>query len=55
MTRYILAPSAKRELKEIVRYIAQFNPDSARRLKEAIKQQCKLLADFPSMGRSRDE
>ncbi|MEG4320549.1 MULTISPECIES: type II toxin-antitoxin system RelE/ParE family toxin [unclassified Microcoleus] len=55
MTRYILAPSAKRELKEIVRYIAQFNPDSAKRLKEAIKQQCKLLVDFPSIGRSRDE
>ncbi|XWK91565.1 MAG: type II toxin-antitoxin system RelE/ParE family toxin [Phormidium sp.] len=26
-----------------------------RRLKEAIKQQCKLLADFPNIGRNRDD
>lgn len=55
MARYILAPSAKRELREIVRYIAQFNPDAARRLAQAIKQQCKLLANFPNMGRNQDD
>ena len=55
MARYFFTIPAKQDIKEIVRYIAQFNPDSAKRLKEAIKQQCKLLADFPSMGRSRDE
>jgi len=55
MARYFFTIPAKQDIKEIARYIAQFNPDSAKRLKEAIKQQCKLLADFPSMGRSRDE
>jgi len=55
MSRYILAPSAKSELKEITRYIAHLNPAAARRLKETIKQQCKLLADFPNIGRNRDD
>lgn len=55
MVRYILSPSAKRDIKEIVRYIGQFNPDSARRLTQAIKQQCKLLANFPNMGRNQDD
>ncbi|WP_293343044.1 type II toxin-antitoxin system RelE/ParE family toxin [Microcoleus sp. CAWBG58] len=55
MAGYILAPSAKRDMKEIAGYIAQFNPDSARRLTQAIKQQCKLLANFPNMGRNQDD
>ena len=55
MARYFFTIPAKQDTKEIVRYIAQFNPDSAKRLKEAIKQQCKFLADFPSMGRSREQ
>jgi toxin ParE1/3/4 len=55
MSRYIIAPSAKRELKEINSYIARYNSTAARRFKERIKQQCKLLADFPEMGQNRDE
>ena len=55
MSRYILAPSAKLDLKEINRYITQFNPAAARRLKNRIQQQCKQLADYPNMGINRDE
>ncbi|MEH2095527.1 plasmid stabilization protein [Nostoc sp. 'Peltigera membranacea cyanobiont' 213] len=54
MSRCILAPSARLDLKEISSYIARFNPDAARRFNEKIKQQCKLLADFPNMGQSCD-
>ena len=36
MARYFFTIPAKQDIKEIVRYIAQFNPDSAKRLKEAI-------------------
>ncbi|MBD2532624.1 type II toxin-antitoxin system RelE/ParE family toxin [Nostoc flagelliforme FACHB-838] len=52
MSRYVLTIPAKQDLKEINRYIMRYNPDVARRLNEKIKQQCKLLADFPNMGQS---
>ena len=55
MARYFLTIPAKEDIKEIASYIAQFNPDSARRLTQAIKQQCKLLANFPNMGRNQDD
>ena len=55
MSRFIISPLAKQELKEINRYIARFNSNAARRLINRIKQQCKLLADFPEMGQKCDE
>jgi toxin ParE1/3/4 len=55
MSRYILAPSARLDLKEILRYITRFNPAAARRLKVSIQQQCKRLADYPNMGRDREQ
>ena len=54
MSRYIFAPAARLDLKEIASYLTRFNPATARRFRETIKQQCKLLADFPNMGRNRD-
>ena len=55
MSRFIISLLAKQELKEINRYIARFNSNAARRLINRIKQQCKLLADFPEMGQKCDE
>ena len=55
MGRYVLTLPAGQDLKEISRYIAQFNPAVARRLKNRIQQQCKQLADYPNMGINRDE
>ncbi|MEH2416993.1 type II toxin-antitoxin system RelE/ParE family toxin [Nostoc sp.] len=54
MSRYVLTIPAKQDLKEINRYIIRFNPGAARKLNEKIKQQCKLLANFPNMGQSCD-
>ncbi|MEH2296459.1 type II toxin-antitoxin system RelE/ParE family toxin [Nostoc sp.] len=54
MSRYVLTIPAKQDLKEINRYILRFNSGAARRFNEKIKQQCKLLADFPKMGQSCD-
>jgi toxin ParE1/3/4 len=54
MSRCILAPSARLDLKEISSYITRFNPGAARRLNKKIIQQCKLLADSPNMGQSCD-
>ncbi|MEH2201062.1 type II toxin-antitoxin system RelE/ParE family toxin [Nostoc sp.] len=54
MSRYVLTILAMQDLKEISRYIIRFNPSAARSLNKKIKQQCKLLADFPNMGLSCD-
>jgi toxin ParE1/3/4 len=55
MGRARFTPQAKADLQEINRYIAQDNPDAARRLMVQIKEQCKILADFPEMGRLWEE
>jgi toxin ParE1/3/4 len=55
MGRARFTPQAKADLQEINRYIAQDNPDAARRLLVQIKEQCKTLADFPEMGRLWEE
>lgn len=55
MSRYVFTIPAKQDLKEINSYIASYNSTAARRFKERIKQQCKLLADFPEMGENRDQ
>lgn len=55
MSQYILSPSARWDLKEINNYLAQRNPQAARNIKEKIKQQCQRLADFPGMGRNRQQ
>lgn len=55
MGRYRFTLQARQDLKEITRFIALDNPDAARRFAALIKQQCKMLADFPEMGRLRDE
>ncbi len=47
MSRYRLTFPAKQDLKEINEYLAWYSPAAARSLKEKIKQQCQLLADFP--------
>ncbi|MHC5597495.1 MAG: type II toxin-antitoxin system RelE/ParE family toxin [Nostoc sp.] len=54
MSRYVLTIPAKQDLKDITRYITRFNPNAARKFNEKMKQQCKLLADFPNMGQSCD-
>jgi toxin ParE1/3/4 len=55
MSKCIFSILAKNDLKEINRFIATNNPKAARRLKDQIRQQCNILADFPNMGRKRDE
>jgi toxin ParE1/3/4 len=42
---------AKKDLKEINRFIALDNPDAAKRFIASVKQQCQTLTEFPDMGR----
>jgi toxin ParE1/3/4 len=55
MTRVRFTPQAKTDLFAINRFIALDNPDAARRLIAAIRQQCQTLAKFPDMGRLWEE
>jgi toxin ParE1/3/4 len=56
----VLAPSARRDLKDIVRYISIDSPDRALAFGQFLVRHTKQLADFPEMGRvvpefNRDE
>jgi len=55
MSRYVVTIPARQDIKEISRYLIGYSSTAARRLREKFKQRCKLLADFPEMGQSRDE
>jgi toxin ParE1/3/4 len=48
----IWSPAALREISEIQRYIAQFNPRAAARLAEALLAAGDDLVTFPNRGRS---
>lgn len=55
MARVHFTPQAKTDLLAINRFIAQDNPNAARRLIASIRQQCERLAEFPEMGRLWEE
>ena len=55
MGKYVLVSSARLDLKEINNYLAQKNPQAARKLQAKIREKCRQLADFPGMGRNREE
>lgn len=47
----IIAPSAQADLADIVRYIAQHNPDAAARLGYQLITRTEILVNFPEIGR----
>ncbi len=47
----IIAPSARSDLADIVRYIAQHNSDAAARLGYELITRAENLAQFPEIGR----
>jgi plasmid stabilization system protein ParE len=52
MSRYIFAALATQGLKEIRDVIAVNNVKAASTLFDAIRQKCKLVANFPNMGKN---
>lgn len=52
MNTYSLSDEAIRDLEELCDYLAQTEPKAASRIFDAIRQRCKLLAQFPNMGKS---
>ena len=55
MPQVLKRPQAEADLDDIWWYIAQENPDAADRLLDSIDERCATLAQFPSIGTSRDE
>lgn len=49
--KVVIAPSAARNLENIVAFIARDNPDAAERLGFRLIAKAELLAGFPQMGR----
>jgi len=55
MTRLIIAPEARQDLREIRDYIAQDNPVAARRVVTRLRDMARALAAAPALGRERPE
>jgi len=55
MSYYFVSPQAAKDLVEINGYLFVGNPESADSFLTAITQKFELLANFPSIGRRRDE
>ncbi|MEH2349477.1 MAG: type II toxin-antitoxin system RelE/ParE family toxin [Nostoc sp.] len=52
MSSYSFSDEAIQDLDEICEYIARSNPKAASKLFDDIRNKCKLVAAFPSMGKS---
>jgi toxin ParE1/3/4 len=55
MAHVLRTIQAEQDLLEIWGSIARRSPAQADRLTEAIDEKCRLVAQFPEMGRSREE
>ncbi len=55
MASYQFSEDAINDLNEIGDRIAQNNPRSASNLFDAIRQKCKLVANFPNMGKRYEQ
>ncbi|MBW4669436.1 MAG: type II toxin-antitoxin system RelE/ParE family toxin [Cyanomargarita calcarea GSE-NOS-MK-12-04C] len=52
---YFVSPQAAQDLQEIHDYLFAKNPDTANKFLDAMAQKFEILANFPKMGRKRDE
>ena len=55
MAKYQFSEDAIKDINEICDYLAKNNPRSASNLFDAIRQKCKLLSNFPNLGKSYTE
>ncbi|MBF2057367.1 MAG: type II toxin-antitoxin system RelE/ParE family toxin [Cyanobacterium sp. T60_A2020_053] len=55
MANYQFSEDAVKDINEICDYIAKENPTSASNLFDAVRQKCKLVANFPKMGKSYEQ
>jgi plasmid stabilization system protein ParE len=55
MPRYVLTDLAKPDIRDIVGYIRQRNPEAARKARLELRQAMQRLAEFPYMGHLRED
>ncbi|MBW4508306.1 MAG: type II toxin-antitoxin system RelE/ParE family toxin [Scytonematopsis contorta HA4267-MV1] len=55
MSIYFVSPEAAQDLQEINDYLFAKNPDIANKFLDTMIQKFEILANFPNMGRRRDE
>lgn len=55
MKSFLLSPAAAQDLEEIEAYIAAERPSAIRGVLDALEAACQLVAEYPSVGRARDE
>jgi toxin ParE1/3/4 len=55
MPPVIRSEQAEQDVADILAYLGERNPDAADRLAEAIDARCARIANFPEIGRSRDD
>ena len=52
MSRYIISPTASRDLEEIIYYFTQRDIDAGERFIAKFNKKCRNLVQFPNLGRS---
>lgn len=52
MSRYLISPSASRDLNAIADYFLARNVDAGERLFQEFTKKCQYIAQFPNLGRS---
>ena len=55
MRPFRLAPEARQDIKEIWSYIARDSIEAAARVRQEIRDNCRLLAQHPYIGHERDD
>ena len=55
MSRYVLTPPARDDLREIREYIRLDNPDAALRVVDDLRRRCRALARRPYIGHTRTD
>jgi toxin ParE1/3/4 len=55
MSRVYFSPSAKRDLNAIFDHIVKDNPAAAASFVRKLKDQCRRMAQFPEMGKLRED
>ena len=55
MTKYVLSPSAERDIEEIWEYIAQDSVTAANRVVAKIRDAIRKVAEMPMMGHHRPD
>ena len=55
MPRYVLTDLAKQDIRDIVGYLRQRNPEAARKVRLELRQAMQKLAHFPYIGHLRED